>query len=110
MKRQAEECFEKAEKAETLIAPYAYEYGMLLIEERGDTECQSAFKFDPLSASKNDPQKGKKKLSFRPLSTFAWQPSELNHFSPARMGQSAARRSRRKMVERVGTNMVTSCF
>ena len=72
--------------------------------------CQSAFKFDPLSASKNDPQKGKKKLSFRPLSTFAWQPSELNHFSPARMGQSAARRSRRKMVERVGTNMVTSCF
>jgi uncharacterized protein len=35
---EAEECFEKAEKAETLIAPYAYEYGMLLIEERGDTE------------------------------------------------------------------------
>ena len=35
---EAEECFKKAEKADALLAPYAYDYGMLLIEERGDIE------------------------------------------------------------------------
>ena len=30
--------FKKAEKADALLAPYAYDYGMLLIEERGDIE------------------------------------------------------------------------
>jgi tetratricopeptide (TPR) repeat protein len=35
---EAEECFKKAEKAGTLLAPYAHDYGMLLIEEKGDTE------------------------------------------------------------------------
>ncbi len=35
---EAEECFKKAEKADALLASYAYDYGMLLIEERGDTE------------------------------------------------------------------------
>ena len=35
---EAEECFKKAEKADALLAPHAYEYGMLLIEERGDVE------------------------------------------------------------------------
>ncbi len=35
---EAEECFKKAEKAVSLLAPYAYDYGMLLIEERGDAE------------------------------------------------------------------------
>jgi len=33
---EAEEWFEKAEKAGCLSAPNAYQYGMLLIEERGD--------------------------------------------------------------------------
>ena len=35
---EAEECFKKAEKADALLAPYAYDYEMLLIEERGDIE------------------------------------------------------------------------
>ena len=35
---EAEECFQKAEEADALLAPYAYDYGMLLIEERGNTE------------------------------------------------------------------------
>ena len=35
---EAEEWFKKAEKAESLLAPYAHDYGMLLIEERGDAE------------------------------------------------------------------------
>ncbi len=35
---EAEEWFKKAEKAESLLAPYAHDYGMLLIEERGDVE------------------------------------------------------------------------
>ena len=35
---EAERWFEKAEKAGCLDAPQAHDYGMLLIEERGDTE------------------------------------------------------------------------
>jgi TPR repeat protein len=35
---EAEEWFEKAEAANCLEAPHAYEYGNLLINERGDTE------------------------------------------------------------------------
>ena len=35
---EAEEWFKKAEKAESLLAPYAHDYGILLIEERGDEE------------------------------------------------------------------------
>jgi len=35
---EAEKWFKKAEKAESLLAPYAHDYGMLLIEERGDEE------------------------------------------------------------------------
>ena len=35
---EAEKWFKKAEEAGCLFAPHAYDYGMLLIEERGDTE------------------------------------------------------------------------
>jgi len=35
---EAEEWFKKAEKADSLLAPYAHDYGMLLIEERDDVE------------------------------------------------------------------------
>jgi len=35
---EAERWFKKAEEAGCLSAPDAYEYGMLLIEERGETE------------------------------------------------------------------------
>ena len=35
---EAEKWFKKAEEAGCLYAPHAYDYGMLLIEERGDTE------------------------------------------------------------------------
>ncbi len=35
---KAEEWFKKAEKADSLFPDAAYEYGMLLIEERGDIE------------------------------------------------------------------------
>jgi tetratricopeptide (TPR) repeat protein len=35
---EAEKWFKKAEKAGCLHAPHAYDYGMLLIEERGDIE------------------------------------------------------------------------
>lgn len=35
---EAEKWFKKAEAAGCLLAPSAYDYGMLLIEERGDTE------------------------------------------------------------------------
>jgi|LGOV01.1.fsa_nt_gb TPR repeat protein len=37
----AEKWFEKAKKANCLLAPAAYEYGMLLINERGDNELGS---------------------------------------------------------------------
>ncbi len=36
--KQAERWFEKAEKAGCLDAPQAHDYGMLLIEERGEIE------------------------------------------------------------------------
>ena len=35
---EAEKWFKKAEEAGCLFAPHAYDYGMLLIEERGDTD------------------------------------------------------------------------
>jgi len=35
---EAEKWFKRAEKAGCLLAPHAHDYGMLLIEERGDTE------------------------------------------------------------------------
>lgn len=35
---EAEKWFKKAEEANTLIAPHAYQYGMLLIQEKGDVE------------------------------------------------------------------------
>jgi len=35
---EAEKWFKKAEEANCLHAPHAYDYGMLLIEERGDIE------------------------------------------------------------------------
>ena len=35
---EAEKWFKKAEEAGCLHAPHAYDYGMLLIEERGDIE------------------------------------------------------------------------
>ena len=35
---EAEKWFQKAEDADCLLAPHAYNYGMLLIKERGDIE------------------------------------------------------------------------
>jgi hypothetical protein len=71
--------------------------------------CQSALKNDPVSASKNDPLKIKK--DGRSLRLCAsGQRSKLKGLSGARMGQSVARRSGSKSLERIGSAMVIPGF
>jgi hypothetical protein len=71
--------------------------------------CQSALKNDPVSASNIAPLKIKK--DGRSLHLCAsGQRSKLKGLSGARMGQSVARRSGSKSLERIGTAMVIPGF
>ena len=71
--------------------------------------CQSALKNDPVSASKNDPLKIKKDGNSLRLCASGHR-RELKGLAGARMGQSVARRSGSKPLERIGTAMVIPGF